>query len=167
MAQIVREGRRSYLRFVTVWVWAFTCGLVAVDGPPLSTFTMGVLATPLLRRGRLPWLWFLAVVAALAAGVIVELADGVAVVALRLGVFAVLGAAWGRRFVRRPRRIGGRLPWLLVLDAIPSYSALRWVTMSFGTETMAPTARASTMLVAERASPWRSWPVGLPGTSPP
>ena len=84
-----------------MWLWVFTCGLVAVDGPPLSTFTMGVLATPLLRRGRCcggggP----LVVVAALVVGVVVELADGVAVIALRLGVFAVFGEAWGRRLVR-------------------------------------------------------------------
>lgn len=72
----------------------FTCGLVAVDGPPLSTFTMGVLVTPLLRGRRLRWQDKLFVVMVCIAGVAADAVGAPLIVAVRLTVFAAIGVAW-------------------------------------------------------------------------
>ena len=90
-----KQRRLIYLRYTSLWLWVFTCGLVAVDGPPLSTFTIGVLVTPLLSGCRLGWREKLIVVAACVVGVAAEVVGIPLIVAVRLVVFAALGVGWG------------------------------------------------------------------------
>lgn len=94
MATLTAKQRRLiYLQYRSLWLWVFTCGLVAVDGPPLSTFTVGVLITQPLGGCRLGWREKVIVVAACVVGAAVNVVVAPFVVAVRLAVFAALGVA--------------------------------------------------------------------------